>query len=146
MDNDAIVDMTNMARHDKNIHSSSDANDEDSDFEPPTEDVPSEEVSFDEVNIEQVNTDEAFPRAVMNSPLSSYRNSSESDHDVDAKFDEENSTSVFAGQAWYDPACDHSKLEFKEKFWFTSPTQFKEVVQKYAVSVGAGIKWPRSNN
>ncbi|CAN1145950.1 hypothetical protein LINPERHAP2_LOCUS14962 [Linum perenne] len=96
MDNNIIVDMTNMTSHDENIHSSSDVDDEDSredsDFEPPTEDVPTEEVNFDEVN-----TNKVFPRAVTNSPLSSYRNSSESEHDVDTKFDDENSTSVFAG-------------------------------------------------
>ncbi|CAN1153148.1 hypothetical protein LINPERHAP2_LOCUS19208 [Linum perenne] len=65
MENDAIVDMTNMASHVENIHSFFDADDEDSgedsDFEPPREDVPNEEVSFDEVNTEKVNTDEAFP-------------------------------------------------------------------------------------
>ncbi|CAN1158542.1 hypothetical protein LINPERHAP2_LOCUS22191 [Linum perenne] len=103
MDNDGIVDMTNMASHRGNIHSASDADDEeseeDSDFEPPS-DVPSEEVSLDEVNTEQVNTEQVFPRAVPNSPLSSYRNSSQSEHDVDAKYDEEECTSVFAGQPW----------------------------------------------
>ncbi|CAN1136736.1 hypothetical protein LINPERHAP2_LOCUS9637 [Linum perenne] len=114
MNNDVIIDMTNMASHDDNRHSSSDADDkessEDFDFEPYVEDVPGEEVSFDEVNIEEFHKDDLNPRAVTNSSLSSCRNSSESDHDVDAKVDAENSTRFFAGKPWSDSTCDDSKL------------------------------------
>ncbi|CAN1147066.1 hypothetical protein LINPERHAP2_LOCUS15643 [Linum perenne] len=79
------------------------------------------------------------------SPVSSYRNSSESDHDVNDKVDGEGNDDLLAGQPWYDPSCDHRKLELKPKLRFTCPTQFKEAVQTYSVSVGANIKWPRSN-
>ncbi|CAN1134946.1 hypothetical protein LINPERHAP2_LOCUS8579 [Linum perenne] len=113
----------------------------------PTEpDVSSEEVSLDDVNTECNQTDECFPRALSNSPVSSYRNSSQSNHDVDDKLDDDDYSSVLAGQPWYDPTCDHSKLELKEKLRFTGPSQFKEAVQNYAISVGAAIKWPRSSN
>ncbi|CAN1130547.1 hypothetical protein LINPERHAP2_LOCUS5884 [Linum perenne] len=139
-----------MASHGGNTHSASDADDEDSgedsDFTPPAEDVSSEEVSLDDVNTECNITDQAFPRAVSNSPLSSYRNSSQSDHDVNDKLEQDDYSRVFAGQPWYDPTCDHSKLELKEKLRFTGPSQFKEAVQNYAISVGAAIKWPRSSN
>ncbi|CAN1167846.1 hypothetical protein LINPERHAP2_LOCUS27483 [Linum perenne] len=149
-DKDGIVDMTDMARHGGNTHSASDADDEDSgedsDFQPPAEDVSSEEVSLDDVNTECNKTVECFPRALSNSPLSSYRNSSQSNHDVDDKLDDDDYSSVFAGQPWYDPTCDHSKLELKEKLRFTGPSQFKKAVQNYAISVGAAIKWPRSSN
>ncbi|CAN1134948.1 hypothetical protein LINPERHAP2_LOCUS8579 [Linum perenne] len=150
LDNDDIVDMTNMASHGGNTHSASDADDEDSgedsEFQPPAEDVSSEEVSLDDVNTECNQTDECFPRALSNSPVSSYRNSSQSNHDVDDKLDDDDYSSVLAGQPWYDPTCDHSKLELKEKLRFTGPSQFKEAVQNYAISVGAAIKWPRSSN
>ncbi|CAN1196764.1 hypothetical protein LINPERHAP2_LOCUS43749, partial [Linum perenne] len=134
-----MVDLAAMAGNDGRLHSASDGDDEgyseDSDFEAPSDVVTSEEFSPDEVNIE----DEIM------SLVSSYRNSSESDHDVNDKVDGDGNDDLLVGQLWYDPSCDHRKLELKPKLRFTCPTQFKEAVQTYAVSVGANIKWPRSN-
>ncbi|CAN1197467.1 hypothetical protein LINPERPRIM_LOCUS15237 [Linum perenne] len=138
-----MVELESMAGNDGRVHSASDGDDEgysedsseDSDFEAPSEDVPSEEFSPDAVNTE----DEIM------SPVSSYRNSSESDHDVNDKVDEEGNDDLLAGQPWYDPSCDHRKLELKPKLRFTCPTQFKEAVQTYSVTMGANIKWPRSS-
>ncbi|CAN1136106.1 hypothetical protein LINPERHAP2_LOCUS9258 [Linum perenne] len=77
-------------------------------------------------------------------PVSSYRGSSQSDHDIAEKVDGEEVSSL-AGQAYYDPTCDHSNLVFKEGMRFTGPTQFKDAVVNFTIAVGAEIKWVRSN-
>ncbi|CAN1135643.1 hypothetical protein LINPERHAP2_LOCUS8965 [Linum perenne] len=125
------------------IHSASDGDDEgyyedssdDSDFEAPSGEVLSEDFSDDVMNT----GDE------INSPVSSYRNSSESAHDVDDKVDGDGNLDLLSGEPWYDPSCDHSKLQLKPKLRFTGPSQFKDAIQTYSIAVGADIKWPRSS-
>ncbi|CAN1273083.1 hypothetical protein LINPERPRIM_LOCUS14859 [Linum perenne] len=80
----------------------------------------------------------------MESPLSSYRVSSQSDHLCADKVDGDEVTSVEM-QPFFDPDCDHKSIVFKEGLKFISPAQFKEAVANYNIAVGAVIKWWRSN-
>ncbi|CAN1184738.1 hypothetical protein LINPERHAP2_LOCUS37152 [Linum perenne] len=143
VDPNVMVDLATMDGNVGRLHEHCDGDDdmydadsdEDSDFEAPSEDLSSEEFSEEDVNSQDDNI----------SPVSSYRNSSESDHDVDDKVDGDGTNDLLSGEPWYDPSCDHSKLQLKPKLRFTCPSQFKEAVQTYSISVGADIKWPRSN-
>ncbi|CAN1301174.1 hypothetical protein LINPERPRIM_LOCUS24832, partial [Linum perenne] len=56
----------------------------------------------------------------MESPLSSYRGSSQSDHLDDDKIDGEEVTSVEM-QPYFDPNCDHKSIIFKEGLKFINP-------------------------
>ncbi|CAN0920966.1 hypothetical protein LINGRAHAP2_LOCUS32352 [Linum grandiflorum] len=75
---------------------------------------------------------------------SSYRASSQSDHVIDDKVDGEEVSSLDR-QAYYDPKCDHKYLVFREGLKFTSPSEFKDAIINYSISVGADIRWSRSN-
>ncbi|CAN1819958.1 hypothetical protein LINPERHAP1_LOCUS28911 [Linum perenne] len=80
----------------------------------------------------------------MESPLSSYRASSQSDHLCADKVDGDEVTSVEM-QPFFDPDCDHKSIVFKEGLKFITPAQFKEAVANYNIAFGAAIKWRRSN-
>ncbi|CAN0884115.1 hypothetical protein LINGRAHAP2_LOCUS14748 [Linum grandiflorum] len=79
-----------------------------------------------------------------NSPVSSYRGSSQSDHMVDDKVDGEEVSSMEL-QPFYDPHCDHLNMEWKVGMRFVSPQQFKEAVVMYNIKYGSQIRWKRSN-
>ncbi|CAN0907853.1 hypothetical protein LINGRAHAP2_LOCUS25024 [Linum grandiflorum] len=76
--------------------------------------------------------------------VSSYRGSSVSAHECVDKIDGDEVSSI-AAQHYYDPNCEHSKIDFQPGLKFRTPSQFKEAVANYSISVGAEIRWKRSN-
>ncbi|CAN0840065.1 hypothetical protein LINGRAHAP2_LOCUS2730 [Linum grandiflorum] len=78
------------------------------------------------------------------SPQSSYRASSESEHEMDDKVDGEEVTPL-DGQPIYDPRCDHSQLVLKENLRFSGGNQFKDAITNYSIATGTSVKWVRSN-
>ncbi|CAN1335075.1 hypothetical protein LINPERPRIM_LOCUS36616, partial [Linum perenne] len=135
VDQNVMVELATLEGNVARFHSAFDGDDEgyyedsseDSDFE-----APSGEVSSDDFSDDVINTGDE-----MNSPVSS--------HDVDDKVDVDGNDDLLSGEPWYDPSCDHNKLQLKPKLRFTCPSQFKDAVQTYSISVGADIKWPRSS-
>ncbi|CAN1130109.1 hypothetical protein LINPERHAP2_LOCUS5634 [Linum perenne] len=119
----------------------SDADDEDSDFEPPVGNSTTSRTSTPPRSPSPTRTNS--PTRVS-TPHSSYRGSSQSEHDIDDRIDAGEVNSL-AGQVYYDPTCDHSRLVFKEGMRFTGPTQFKEAVVNFTIAVGAQVRWLRSN-
>ncbi|CAN0857804.1 hypothetical protein LINGRAHAP2_LOCUS6933 [Linum grandiflorum] len=87
---------------------------------------------------------EVGEQTLNNSPASSYRGPSDSNHDVADKIEGDEVNSV---QNWiyYDPDCDHKQLELKPKLRFLNPTQFKEAVVNYTMARGADIYWVHSS-
>ncbi|CAN0826914.1 hypothetical protein LINGRAPRIM_LOCUS2416 [Linum grandiflorum] len=83
-------------------------------------------------------------QTLNNSPASSYRGSSDSDHDVADKIEGDEVNSM-QGWIYYDTDCDHKQLELKPKLRFLNPTQFKEAVVNYTVARGADIYWVHSS-
>ncbi|CAN1132002.1 hypothetical protein LINPERHAP2_LOCUS6746 [Linum perenne] len=119
----------------------SDADDEDSDFEPPVGNSTPTRTST--VSLTCTPTGSPTPTR-LSTPHSSYRGSSQSAHDVHDKLNDDEVNS-FAGQVYYDPTCDHSRLVFKEGMRFTGPSQFKDAVVNFTIAMGAEIRWVRSN-
>ncbi|CAN0905871.1 hypothetical protein LINGRAHAP2_LOCUS23908 [Linum grandiflorum] len=70
--------------------------------------------------------------------VSSYRGSSDSDHDRINLSDDE-VISPFERQPWYDPKCDHKTLVFVKGLRFTSPRQFKDAVIDYCIAAGVYV-------
>ncbi|CAN1221220.1 hypothetical protein LINGRAPRIM_LOCUS206, partial [Linum grandiflorum] len=88
--------------------------------------------------------DPDFEQPTNQTPNSSYRGSSQSDHEVDDKIDGQE-VSSYARQPYYDPNRDHSKLVWKEGLKFTSTHQFRDAIVNFTIAVGADIKWKRAN-
>ncbi|CAN1172260.1 hypothetical protein LINPERHAP2_LOCUS30075 [Linum perenne] len=101
----------------------SDADDEDSDFEPPVGNSPTRTstVSLTCTPPRSPTTTHINTPTRVSTPHSSYHGSSQSEHDVNDKLDDEEVSSL-AGQVYYDPTCDHNKLVFKEGMRFTGPS------------------------
>ncbi|CAN0892981.1 hypothetical protein LINGRAHAP2_LOCUS17893 [Linum grandiflorum] len=87
---------------------------------------------------------EVREQTLNNSPVSSYRGSSDSDHDVVDRIEGDEVNSI-QGWIYYDPDCDHKQLELKPKLRFLNPAQFKEAVVNYMVARGADIYWVRNS-
>ncbi|CAL1387468.1 unnamed protein product [Linum trigynum] len=76
-------------------------------------------------------------------PESEYRGSVDSRH-VRGNLDEEPADPIYDGP-YYDPRCEHSTLKFTVGMSFNSPEQFKVAVEEHSISIGADIKWTRSD-
>ncbi|CAN1172117.1 hypothetical protein LINPERHAP2_LOCUS29991 [Linum perenne] len=136
----------------------SEADDEDLDF-----DVPTDELNDDSSTIQLCDSDDDIQTEALNastlpscaldqtdvnriqSPLSSYRASSQSNHYCDDKVNRDEVSSL-AGEAFYDPRCDHKLLVLKLKLRFTSLQQFMDAVVNHCIEVGPDIKWVHNSN
>ncbi|CAN1243757.1 hypothetical protein LINPERPRIM_LOCUS5807, partial [Linum perenne] len=75
---------------------------------------------------------------------SSYRGSEESDH-VRGNLSDEDGEGNYSRGPLYDPGCDHGALQFELGLRFRDPTQFKEVVIRNSIIIGANVRWMRSS-
>ncbi|CAN1243529.1 hypothetical protein LINPERPRIM_LOCUS5719 [Linum perenne] len=73
--------------------------------------------------------------SLLSSPISSYRASSMSNHNIVDKVDGEEVNS-FPGVEYYDQNCDHSQLLIKPSLRFVSPQQFKEAITNFSIVMG----------